>query len=227
VRASSGASEQAADQSREGSRSIERTPSIRAEMAEGWRTLLAETVLLATTIQAAIAEYGMGALIALSPLLVASLALGSTDAPTAYGFFEMAMGVGLVGGGLVLGLLATRLPKGPAIIGAFTGFGIALVVLSMTGSLPLALVLAAVIGVANVAFVVPSQTLFQQRTPGAMLGRVIAIRLALVNGALAISMATSGALAEAFGLRPVLAACGILTAVVGLAGLAVRPIRRA
>jgi MFS transporter, DHA3 family, macrolide efflux protein len=227
VRASAGAGEQAADQSGEGSRSIEPAPSIRAEMAEGWRTLLAETVLLATTIQAAIAEYGMGALMALSPLLVASLALGSTDAPTAYGFFEMAMGVGLVGGGLVLGLLATRLPKGPAIIGAFTGFGIALVVLSMTGSLPLALVLAAVIGVANVAFVVPSQTLFQQRTPGAMLGRVIAIRLALVNGALAVSMATSGALAEAFGLRPVLAACGILTAVVGLAGLAVRPIRRA
>jgi len=137
------------------------------------------------------------------------------------------MGVGLVGGGLVLGALATRIPKGPAIVAAFTGFGVALIALALTHSMPLALILAAVIGVANVAFVVPSQTLFQQRTPGQMLGRVISIRLALVNVALAISMATSGALAQAFGLRPVLVACGLLTAVVGLSGLAIRPIRRA
>ena len=70
--------------------------SIRAEMAEGWQFLRAEAVLLATTVQAAIAEYGLGALTALSPLLVASLALGGTDAPTAYGVFEMAMGAGAV-----------------------------------------------------------------------------------------------------------------------------------
>jgi MFS transporter, DHA3 family, macrolide efflux protein len=201
--------------------------SVRSEMAEGWRFLRAETVLFATTIQAAIAEYGLGALTALSPLLVASLALGGMDAPTAYGFFEMAIGVGLVVGGIVVGGIATRLPKGPAIIAAFTATGVLLVALSMTGSLLVALPLAVAGGVANVTFVVPSQTLFQQRTPGEMLGRVVAIRLAVVNGVLALSMATSGALAQVFGLRPVLMACGLLTAAVGLAGLAVRPIRRA
>jgi len=201
--------------------------SVRAEMAEGWRFLRAETVLLATTIQAAIAEYGMGALTALSPLLIASLVVAGTDAAAAYGFFEMAMGLGLVAGGVVLGGLAARLPKGPAIIVAFTAFGLVLVAFAVTGNLLVAMVLAAAFGVANAAFVVPSQTLFQQRTPGEMLGRVISIRLAVVNGVLAVSMATSGALAQAFGLRPVLAVCGVLTAVAGLAGLAVRPIRRA
>jgi hypothetical protein len=59
-----------------------------------------------------------------------------------------------------------------------------------------------------------------------MLGRVISIRFAPLNAALAVSMATSGALTEAFGVRPVLAAWGALTAVVGLAGLAVQSIRR-
>jgi MFS family permease len=201
--------------------------SIRTEMAQGWRFLRAETVLLATTIQAAIAEYGMGALTTLSPLLIASLVVGGTDAAAAYGFFEMAMGLGLVVGGFVLGGLAARLPKGPAIIAAFTVFGLVLVVFAYTGSLLAAMVLAAAFGLANAAFVVPSQTVFQQRTPGEMLGRVVAIRLAVVNGVLAVSMATSGALAQAFGLRPVLAVCGVLTAVAGLAGLAVRPIRRA
>ena len=158
---------------------------------------------MATTVQAAIAEYGLGALTALSPLLLASLALGGTDAPTAYGFFEMAMGVGLVGGGIVVGALAARLPKGTASIAAFTALGIALMALSLTGSLPVALALAAAVGVANVTFVVPSQTLFQQRTPGEMLGRVVAIRLAMVNGVLALSMATSGAMSMFASATPV------------------------
>ena len=182
---------------------------------------------MATTIQAAIAEFGLGALTALSPLVVASLALNGIDAPAAYGFFEMAMGVGLVAGGVILGAMAARVPKGPAIIVAFTALGIMLVALSATGHLIVALVLSAGIGLANVTFVVPSQTLFQQRTPGEVLGRVIAIRLAMVNAVLAVAMATSGGLAQALGLRPVLAVCGLATAVAGLAGLVVRPIRRA
>lgn len=201
--------------------------SLRTDIADGWQFLRAETVLFATTVQAAIAEYGLGALTALSPLLIASLALGTTDAPAAYGLFEMAMGIGLVAGGIVLGWAAARLPKGPSIIVAFTAFGIVLFALAATVSLPVALVLAAAFGLANATFVVPSQTLFQQRTPGEMLGRVVAIRLAIVSMVLAVAMATSGALAQAFGVRPVLAACGLLTAATGLAGLAVRPIRRA
>ena len=201
--------------------------SVIADLLDGWRFLRNETVLFATTVQAAVAEFGLGALAALSPLLVASLALGGMDAPTAYGLFEMAMGVGLVGGGIVLGGLATRIPKGPSIIAAFTALGVAMLALAATQNLPLALILAAAVGLANVTFVVPSQTLFQQRTPDEMLGCVIAIRLAVVNGVLALAMVTCGALAQLVGLRPVIAACGILTAAAGLAGLLVRSIRRA
>ena len=202
-------------------------PSLRADLVAGWRFLRAETVLFATTIQASIAEYGLGALMALSPLLVAALPLGGTDAPTAYGFFEMAMSVGLLGAGLVMGGLATRIPKGGSIVAGFIALGLALIGLAATGSLALALVLAGVVGVANVVFVVPSQTMFQQRTPANLLGRVIAIRLAMVNAMLALSMATSGLLAQLFGLQAVLAACGILTLIAALAGLGVHAIREA
>ena len=202
-------------------------PSLRAELVSGWRFLRAETVLFATTIQASIAEYGLGALTALSPLLVAALPLGGTDAPTAYGFFEMAMGAGLLGGGIVLGGLATRIPKGRSIVAGFIALGLALIGLAATGSLVLALVFAGVVGVANVVFVVPSQTIFQQRTPASMLGRVISIRLAMVNATLAVAMATSGLLAQLFGLHAVLAACGILTLVAAVAGLGIRAIRDA
>ena len=201
--------------------------SLRADMVSGWRFLRHETVLFATTVQASIAEYGLGALTVLSPLLIATLPLGRLDAPTAYGLFEMAMGVGLVGGGLVIGAVAARIPKGPAIVAGFLAVGVSLIVFSVAGNYAVALALAAVVGVANVTFVVPSQTIFQQRTPDEMLGRVIAIRLALVNAMLAAAMVTSGVLAQIFGLQLVLAACGILTTVAALSGLAVRAIRDA
>lgn len=201
--------------------------SIRADLIEGWRFLRRETVLFATTLQAAVAEYGLGALTALSPLLVAALPLGGMDAPSAYGFFEMSMGIGLVGGGLAIGTVADRLPKGPSIVAGFTAIGLALVLFGLTSNLWLALVLAGVVGLANVAFVVPSQTIFQQRTPDELLGRVVAIRLAMVNATLAGAMATSGLLAEIFGLHAILVACGLLTALAGLAGLAVKAIRTA
>ena len=201
--------------------------SLRADLVAGWRFLRSETVLFATTVQAAIAEYGLGALTVLSPLLIATLPLGRLDAPTAYGLFEMAMGVGLVGGGLVIGAVAARVPKGPAIVAGFAAVGVSLIVFSVAGNFLVALALAAVVGVANVTFVVPSQTIFQQRTPDEMLGRVIAIRLALVNAMLAAAMVTSGVFAQIFGLQAVLVACGILTTVAALSGLAVRAIREA
>ncbi|MGD0862401.1 MAG: MFS transporter [Candidatus Limnocylindrales bacterium] len=204
-----------------------RRPSLRTELASGWRFLRAETVLFATTVQAAIAEYGLGALTALSPLLIAALPLGRLDAPTAYGFFEMSMSVGLLGGGVVIGTLALRIAKGPAIVAGFAALGFALLALAMTGALWVALVLAAIVGLANVTFVVPSQTIFQQRTPAEMLGRVVAIRLALVNAMLAASMVTSSLFAQIFGLHVVLAACGILATATGLAGLGIRAIRDA
>jgi DHA3 family macrolide efflux protein-like MFS transporter len=201
--------------------------SLVADLVSGWQFLRGETVLFATTVQAAVAEYGLGALTALSPLFVASLALGGVDAPSAYGFLLMAMGVGLLGGGIVLGGMSARIPKGPSIIAAFTATGVVLIALAATHNLPLALALGMAGGLANAVFVIPSQTLFQQRTPPEMLGRVVAIRFAVVNGVMGVAMATSGALAQVIGLRPVLALCGILTAAAGLAGLFVRPIRRA
>lgn len=203
------------------------TVSLRADLLSGWHFLRSETVLLATTVQAAVAEYGLGALTTLSPLLIAALPLGGVEQPTAYGMFEMVMGVGLVGGGVVIGSTANRLPKGRSIVVAFVALGAVVALLASAHSLPVVLVLAAAVGLANVTFVIPSQTIFQQRTPGEFLGRVVAIRLALVNATLALAMITSGGLAQLVGFQPILVACGGLTLAAGLAGLLFRSIREA
>jgi hypothetical protein len=76
-------------------------------------------------------------------------------------------------------------------------------------------------------FVIPSQTMFQERTPADMLGRVIGFRFALVFGSMTIAMAVSGVLAQIAGVGPVLAVFGVMTMLTGLAGLFVPAVRDA
>jgi hypothetical protein len=83
------------------------------------------------------------------------------------------------------------------------------------------------IGVANMVYVIPSQTLFQERTPTELMGRVVGFRFALVFGAMTLAMGAAGVLVELVGLGPVLVASGLMTFLAGAAGLLVPAVRRA
>ena len=83
------------------------------------------------------------------------------------------------------------------------------------------------IGVANMVFVIPSQTLFQERTPNNMMGRVVSFRFALVAGSMTLAMGGAGLFAELVPVQVVLAAFGLLTIGAGLAGLLVPAVRDA
>ena len=54
-------------------------------------------------------------------------------------------------------------------------------------------------------FVIPSQTLFQERTPPALMGRVVGFRFALVFGSMTIAMLLGSVLGQIFGPAPVIA----------------------
>ena len=60
--------------------------------------------------------------------------------------------------------------------------------LALTGNLLLAVGLAFGTGVGNLAFVIPSQTLFQRRTPPELMGRVLGFRFSLVFGSMTLAM---------------------------------------
>ena len=102
---------------------------------------------------------------------------------------EAGLGLGNLVGGFVIGLLGPRLAKGRLVIVGYAAYGACIVGLGLTGNVAAALGLAVGIGVANMVFVIPSQTLFQQRTPGDMIGRVVGIRFSLVFASLSIAMA--------------------------------------
>jgi MFS family permease len=201
---------------------------IRDDLTTGWRFLRREPVLLANTLQAVAGQLTIGATIALAPFYAkVVLRLGSLDWTAAYAFMETGIGVGNLVGGFVIGLLGARIAKGRMVIGGYAVYGLAVVGLGLTTNLSLALGLAFAMGVSNMVFIIPTQTLFQERTPGDMIGRVVGFRFSAVFGAMTFAMAASGVLGDAAGVGPVLVAFGVITLAAGLAGLASRPLREA
>ncbi len=77
----------------------------------------------------------------------------------------MGIGAGNLIGGFVIGLIGTRFGKGRMVITGYAAWGILIILFALTNNLGLAIGLAFGQGVANMIFVIPSQTLFQERTP--------------------------------------------------------------
>jgi MFS family permease len=198
------------------------------ELVEGYRFLRGETVLFANTLQAVVAQFTVGVLLTLTPSYARDvLDRGPLDWTAAYAFLETGIGVGNLIGGFVIGLLGVRLAKGRMVVAGYAIWGLSTVLLALTGNLGLALGLFFGSGIANMVYVIPSQTLFQERTPPNLIGRVVGFRFSLVFGSMSLAMAVSGVLGAAFGVAPVIGFFGMVTLAAGLAGLLVPAVRDA
>jgi DHA3 family macrolide efflux protein-like MFS transporter len=198
------------------------------ELRQGWDFLRGQTLLMANTAQAVVGQFTIGALIALTPVYARdAISPSGFDAKAVYAFLETGIGVGNLIGGFVIGLIGARLARGRTVIVGYVGAGLAVALLGITNQLPLALGLMVGLGVANMVFVIPSQTLFQEKTPSEFMGRVLGIRFALVFGSMTFAMAAGGILGELFGAPAVIGALGIVTLGAGLAGVLVPAVRDA
>ena len=199
-----------------------------ADLKVGWAFLRRETVLLANTLQGTAGQFAVGIMtVASIPLAQQITGLGGTEYRATYAFMETSIGVGNLIGGFVLGLVATKVRKGPMVAIAYTVFGLFIIGVGNASTVPMMLALLFGVGVANMAFVIPSQTLFQLRTPPELIGRVVSFRFALVFGGMSIAMAVGGLLIGEFGPGQVIAWAGVLSVVAGLAGLLLKSVREA
>jgi MFS family permease len=202
---------------------------LRAELMAGWRFLRHEEVLLTNTLQGVAGQVTAGVALVITPIYAATVIAphGGPDEKTAYALLETAIGVGNLLGGLVIGLMAARLAKGRLVIAGYVLYGACTIGLGLVGALPAALGLMAGAGIANMVYLIPSQTLFQQRTPADMMGRVVGFRFAAVFGAMTLAMGAGGILATVIGVQTTFVAFGFVTLVAGLGGLLVRAVREA
>ncbi len=198
------------------------------ELSEGWQFLRSHAALIQNTLISALAQMSVGVTLALG-VVYARDALDGTliPYPQNYAFIETAIGVGNLVGGLAVGALGARLRKGWLVVGGFVVMGLATVVLGLTANVGLALVAAGIIGIANLIYIIPTQTIFIETTPIELMGRVVAFRSSLVFGAMTLAMGLSGIFAESIEVGVVIAAFGALTAVGGLIGALLPAVRDA
>ena len=159
-------------------------------MRAGYRFLRSQPTLFANTIQASFAQLTVGVLTALMPAYArAVFEAGALGWEAVYGLIESSVGIGNLVGGFAIGLVGARLSKGQMISGSYLVWGLLTTAFALSGNLGMVLGLALGSGIANMGFIIPSQALFQELTPAALMGRVVGFRFALVFGAMAIAMA--------------------------------------
>lgn len=187
------------------------------ELREGWHFLRGEVALFQNTLVSVVAQLSIGATLALTVVYAERTLSGEIiPYPTSYAVLEAAIGVGNLLGGFVVGAIGTRLRKGWMVITGFAVMGLATIALGLTSNELLAVGAAVIIGVFNLVYVIPSQTLFAERTPEGMMGRVVAIRSSIVMGALTGAMAVSSGLADQVDAGVIIAATGVLTVVAAI-----------
>lgn len=132
-----------------------------------------------------------------------------------YGSLMTAVGIGAVGGGILMTRRRTIKGLGTHMGRSVYGFALALLLLSVNSSLIVALVLLSIAGFFMVMAMIGSQTLVQTLIPEDIRGRVMSIYTMISVGCLPLGSLLSGAMAEQYGVRWMLAVnaivCGLST----------------
>jgi DHA3 family macrolide efflux protein-like MFS transporter len=198
------------------------------ELREGWHFLRGEATLFQNTLVSALAQLSIGATLALTVVYAQRSLEGDTiPYPESYALIEAAIGLGNLAGGFVIGAIGARLHKGWLVVTGFLFMGLATVVLGLTSNELVAIGAGAVIGIFNLVYVIPSQTLFAERTPHGLMGRVVAIRSSIVMGALTGAMAVCSGLAEQLDAGLIIAVTGMLTVLAAAIAASLPAVREA
>jgi MFS family permease len=115
------------------------------------------------------------------------------------GFLYAAPGAGALIGAVTTGWVGRVRKQGRAVIIAVLVWGAAITCFGLVHSLPLALLLLAVAGCADVISAVFRSTIIQLAIPDALRGRLMGLQIAVVTGGPRVGDVESGAVAAAFG----------------------------
>ena len=115
------------------------------------------------------------------------------------GFLYAAPGAGALLGALTTGWVSRIQRQGLAVIVAVISWGVAITCFGLVSWLPLALVLLAAAGCADVISAVFRSTIIQLAVPDALRGRLAGLQIAVVTGGPRVGDLEAGAVATAFG----------------------------
>ena len=179
-------------------------------------------VLIATVVIGLVSTFGMNFTVVIPPLTQFVL---HSDA-TGYGFLMAATGVGSIISALTTAFSGRTTPIVIG-LGALT-LGIAEVIMSVTGSFPIALVCMFFAGVGGIGMAATANTVIQLNVPDHLRGRVLSVYTTVFAGSTPLGGLVTGAIASSFGAALAIGlggAASLLTGLGAITWLRGRPMR--
>jgi MFS family permease len=127
-----------------------------------------------------------------------------------FGIASALIGVGMLLGVNALAAFAKNAKSATLVYAALAGIGLGLLILAFASHVWTTFLGTLVIGFAVAGIIIPSQTMIQQETPQALMGRVGSTVMSLVFTAQISGLVLSGILANSLGVREVFIGCAIL-----------------
>ncbi len=159
---------------------------------------------------------GMFVLGCFGPLIAVYVREDLQASTKVFGIASALIGVGMLVGINALGAFAKHVKNEALVYGGLGGIAAGLLLLSGFAHVWTTLLGDFVIGFAVAGIVIPSQTMIQQETPAALMGRVGATVMSLIFTAQISGLVLSGVLSESLGVRHVFALCaGLLVLLTG------------
>ena len=135
-----------------------------------------------------------------------------------FGTISAMVGVGMIVGTQLVTRLAGKRSRSNVVLGGLFSMGIGAALLGTFRNSPMAALSTFTVGLA-IAFVwIPAQTMSQQETPPAMVGRVSSTFMSLISISQVFGLLLSGYLAQRLGIRPVFMACAGVLALISAVG---------
>lgn len=153
-----------------------------------------------------------------SPLISIYIRDSLSAGPFIFGIISAMVGVGMIAGTQLMNRFTRQRSKSHVVLVGLFSMGVGVAVLGIFKNIPMAALSTFTMGFA-IAFVwVPAQTMSQQETPPAMVGRVSSTFMSLISVSQVAGLLLSGYLANKLGIRPLFVYCAGVLAVLSLIG---------
>jgi len=178
-----------------------------ARIAEGFRIVIREELLIGSMALDLFAVFFGGATALLPIFATEILHVGAFG----FGLLRAAESVGALGAMLVATRHPPRHRAGLALFVAIAGFGVAIITFALSRSFVLSLIALLVVGACDGVSMVVRQAILRLVAPGAMRGRISAVRSVFVNASNELGEVESGVLAHWLGVVPAVWVGGLIT----------------
>jgi MFS family permease len=137
-----------------------------------------------------------------------------------FGTLNSLIGVGMITGTQFLHRVASKVPQQFLVIYGLGGMGVAVLATALFGRIATTAIGMTGLGFGAAFIMVPSQTLLQQETPHALLGRVMSSLMSLLAMSQVLAMFVAGPVAQRLGIRNLYFGSAAMLGIVGAIGYA-------